>query len=149
MIHRIQRHITVPSSMEKVWDFISNPENLNKITPENLHFQILTPLPPKMYNGLLIEYNVTIPIFGKTQWLTEIKHIRPHVSFVDEQRAGPYTLWYHYHEIQNCNRGVLIKDDVTYRAPFGILGNVVNALFIEKMLNQIFDYREKKFLELL
>ena len=33
-------------------------------------------LPEDMFDGLIIEYRITIPIFGAQRWLARIKHIR-------------------------------------------------------------------------
>ena len=41
------------------------------------------------------------------------------------------------------NDGVLMTDIVTYIPPFGIVGNIANAVFIKKQLRNIFDYRYK------
>jgi len=144
-MHKIHREQVVKASLEQVWDFIKNPNNLNAITPLDLDFEIVSNLPPQMANGLLIEYRIKIPFLGCQQWLTEIKHIRPMHSFVDEQRIGPYRFWYHYHGLQDTGNGVKIIDDVTYVVPFGVLGRFINLLFIRKMLKLIFDYRAKMF----
>ncbi len=147
-MYTIHRQVVVPSTRQEVWDFISNPENLNRITPDALHFSILTPLPTAMFNGLLIEYRITLPILGRQRWVTEIKHIRPLTAFVDEQRIGPYKFWYHYHEIQQCDKGIIIRDQVSYCLPFSLVGKLVHRFFIKKMLTRIFDYRQKRFMEL-
>ena len=39
--------------------------------------------------------------------------------------------------------GVLMTDIITYKPPFGILGDIANFLFIKKQLDSIFDYRFK------
>lgn len=148
-MHTLYKETFVKADFDTVWDFIKDPRNLNHITPERLQFDIISSVPEEMFNGLLIEYIVKIPIIGRQRWLTEIKHIRDKRSFVDEQRVGPYTLWYHYHEIQQEENGVKIIDQVTYKAPLGILGKIVNAIFIKKVLEEIFSYREKRFSELL
>ena len=101
-----------------------------------------------MYNGLLIEYQIKIPWKGSQFWLTEIKHIRAEKSFIDEQRLGPYKFWNHYHEIRKERTHVVLIDHVTYEVPFGILGKLVHRLFLRKMLQKIFDYRELKIQEL-
>ena len=42
-----------------------------------------------------------------------------------------------------------MTDIVTYKPPFGFLGDIANSLFIEKQLEEIFQYRwdamDKKF----
>ena len=108
------------------------PENLNRITPPELDFEIITDLPDEMLNGLIIEYRIGIPLLGKQGWLTEIKHIRPQHSFVDEQRVGPYQLWYHYHEITEVEDGVRFIDRVHYALPFGPLGALAHILYVRK-----------------
>ncbi len=145
----LKRAVIVETTLEEAWQFISRPENLNLITPDDLNFQIVSRVPDDMYNGLLIEYLVSIPLIGKQRWLTEIKHVRPMYSFVDEQRVGPYKLWYHYHQIEEVEGGVLFIDEVTYEPPFSVLGRVANGVFIRKTLDRIFDYRTKRFRELL
>lgn len=148
-MHKIYREQVVAADLRTVWDFIKDPNNLNAITPAELAFKILSDVPPEMANGLLITYRIKIPILGRQNWLTEIKHIRPMQSFVDEQRIGPYRFWYHYHELQETEKGVRIIDDVTYAVPFGIVGQWVNFLVIGKMLDKIFDYRAKMFEKML
>ena len=49
--------------IEEVFAFFSDPENLGLITPQNLDFKIITPLPIKMQEGQLIDY--TIKLFKK------------------------------------------------------------------------------------
>lgn len=148
-MYTLKRTVVIETTLQKAWNFISQPENLNLITPDDLSFQIMSKVPDEMYDGLLIEYKVTIPIIGAQKWLTEIKHVRPLHSFVDEQRVGPYKLWYHFHKIEEVEGGVLFTDEVTYEPPFGPLGKIANAVFIGKTLDRIFNYRTERFLELL
>lgn len=135
-------------SPEQLWAFIATPANLNLLTPPELQFEFCSELPATMTDGLLLLYRIRIPLFGRHRWLTEIKHIRPGSSFVDEQRLGPYHFWYHYHEVQARNGGSLMLDRVTYQLPFGPLGTLVERLLVRGMLERIFDYRAEKLREL-
>lgn len=148
-MYTLYRETPVDTSMEQAWEFIRSPANLNLITPDDMAFEIITDLPDEMTEGMLVQYNVRIPIIGKQPWLSELKHIVPGRSFVDEQKIGPYRLWYHYHEIQPHSQGVLFIDRITYEVPFGLLGKWAHTLFIRKTLNRIFRYREERFQELL
>jgi len=140
--YQFQREQFIKSSIEKIWDFISSPQNLKRITPQDMGFDIRTPnLPDKIYEGMIISYTVR-PLFGiPTNWVTEITHIRDKSYFVDEQRVGPYKLWHHQHIILPEKNGVLMKDIVSYQPPFGWLGSIANVLVIKNKLNEIFDYR--------
>ena len=148
-MHELHREILLDVPCEDLWDFIATPKNLNLLTPPELDFQIVSDLPERMYNGLTIQYRIRIPFFGTHLWLTEIKHIREGVSFVDEQRLGPYRLWYHFHHVESLDtHKTKMTDHVNYALPFGPLGQLVHALKVEQMLRNIFDYRRKKLLEL-
>ncbi len=140
--YQFQKEQFIKASIEEIWDFISSPQNLKKITPQNMGFDIQTPnLPDKIYAGMIISYTVR-PLLGiPTNWVTEITHIRNKSYFVDEQRVGPYKLWHHQHIIIPHENGVLMKDIVSYQPPFGLLGRIANNLVIKNKLNEIFDYR--------
>lgn len=76
-----------------------------------------------------------------TRWVTEITHMQAPHYFVDEQRFGPYAFWHHQHWYKEVTGGVEATDIVSYAIPFGVLGRLVNWLYVEKKLNQIFDHR--------
>ena len=142
--YQFQKEQFIKASIDEVWDFISSPQNLKKITPEKMDFDIRTPnLPDKIYEGMIINYKVR-PLWGiPTNWVTEITHVRDKSYFVDEQRIGPYSIWHHQHIILLLENGVLMKDIVSYKPSFGLLGRIANTLFIKIKLTEIFDYRTK------
>lgn len=148
-IYQLFTEQKIPASIDEVWDFISSPKNLKRITPDYMGFDITSKhLPEKMYAGMIISYIVK-PLMGiKTPWVTEITHVRDKEFFVDEQRVGPYKLWHHQHRIEPIEGGVLMRDIVTYRPPFGMLGRLANKLIIGKKVRGIFDYREKAIVEI-
>ncbi|WP_020674674.1 SRPBCC family protein [Geopsychrobacter electrodiphilus] len=148
-MYQLEREMILNAPAQEVWDFLANPVNLNELTPPDLHFEILSRLPERMFNGLTIHYAIGIPLFGRHLWLTEIKHIKEGHSFVDEQRCGPYRFWYHYHAVESMtdDRTRMI-DRVTYQLPFGLLGRLVHSVQVKKMLAGIFDYRSQKLTEI-
>lgn len=138
-LHKTQK---IPASMQQVWNFISSPANLKKITPAYMGFDITSKnLPEQMYPGMIISYKVS-PVLGiKTTWVTEITQVKEGQYFVDEQRIGPYTMWHHEHKIESIPGGVLMTDVVSYKPPFGFLGSLANELMIKRKLKEIFDFR--------
>ena len=145
----LERQQRVTGTLEQAWAFLQDPANLDRITPPDLQFRIVTDIPAIMYNGLIVEYRITIPLIGTHSWVTEIKHIREGLSFVDEQRLGPYRFWHHYHEIRQDKGGVLLMDRICYQPPFGVLGRLAHRLYIRRTLERIFDYRRLRLEELL
>ncbi len=138
----------LPISVEEAWNFLSDPNNLKTITPDYMGFTILSGADRPMYPGQLIQYIVT-PILGiKTKWVTEITHVENQKYFVDEQRFGPYSLWHHKHFINEIPGGVEMEDIVDYKVPAGILGQMVHPYLVKPKLDEIFEYRKHKLVEL-
>lgn len=140
--YQFHREQTLNTSIEELWDFISSPQNLKKITPDYMGFDICSKdTPDKVYEGMIISYIIK-PVFGiKTTWVTEITHVKDKSYFVDEQRVGPYNVWHHQHIITQKGDKVVMKDIVSYSPPFGFLGSIANNFMIKNKLNEIFDYR--------
>ena len=149
MRYTLRKTTVVNTTLDMAWDFIRNPANLNLITPDDLHFEIVTDLPSRMYEGMIIEYRVKIPVIGRQSWVSELMDIVEGRSFADVQLRGPYKYWHHHHAIEPTDGGVLFTDQVTYEVPFGILGRVAHALFIRRTLERIFRHREERLQALL
>jgi ligand-binding SRPBCC domain-containing protein len=140
-IYRLERRQHLPLDLETAWSFFSNPRNLERITPEDLHFHIMTELPERVYPGLMIGYRLRVPPGVPVTWWTEIKHVEAPFRFVDEQRAGPYAMWYHEHRFRAVEGGVEMTDLLHYAMPFGPLGRLAHALFVGRQVRGIFDHR--------
>ena len=148
MVYRLKTVQKLPITVEKAWDFLTDPGNLKNITPDYMGFKILEGADEKMYAGQIIKYTVT-PVLGlPLGWVTEITHVKDNEYFVDEQRFGPYSLWHHKHFIKAIPGGVEMIDIVDYKLPLGILGRIAHTLFVKRQLNQIFNYRYNKLIEL-
>lgn len=139
----------LPISIDEAWDFFSSPKNLNEITPPNMVFEIVSELPEKMYEGIFIIYRLSPFLSIPMQWVTEITHIREKQFFVDEQRKGPYRIWHHEHHFEKVEGGVMMTDRLHYDIGKSFLGKLAGALFVHRMVRNIFEYRrqvlEKKF----
>lgn len=148
MIHYLHREQIIPASIETVWAYFCDPKNLNPITPPDMNFEIIAGGDEEMYAGQIIEYRVEFVHGIRSPWLTEIAHVRAYEYFVDEQRMGPYRFWYHQHRFELIANGVKMTDHVTYAAPFGLLGDLVHAIYIRNRLKTIFDFRHQKISEI-
>jgi ligand-binding SRPBCC domain-containing protein len=142
-VYEFRRKQIIKTDLDTAWNFMRSPSNLNKITPPDMTFNILSDLPDVMFEGQIIRYKIKIPFIGEQNWVSELKHIKDKHSFVDDQRIGPYTLWYHYHEINECPGGVEFIDHITYSIPMGIFGQIAHWVYVRKQLKKIFDFREK------
>lgn len=147
-LYQIKIKQNLPISVDKAWEFLSNPKNLKEITPKYMNFRILSGADRSIFAGQIIQYKVT-PVLGiSTKWVTEITHVKDKEYFVDEQRFGPYALWHHKHFIKKIDGGVEMEDVIDYKIPFGIIGQIAHPIIVKNKLKQIFKFRENKLKEL-
>ena len=140
--YTLHREQFLPVTLQEAWEFFSTPMNLEKITPGDMAFEVITNLEGQsIYKGMLIEYRVT-PLFGiRMKWVTKIGDVVPLKKFVDTQLKGPYALWEHTHTFTEKDGGVLMHDDVRYGLPMGVFGTIAHTIVVKKKLENIFDYR--------
>lgn len=143
-MYYLEKNSFVPLPLDKCWDFFSSPENLSKITPDEMDFVITSNSNlGEMYEGMMITYTVR-PLWGiKISWVSEITVIKEKKYFIDEQREGPYKVWHHEHHFSAEDGGVRMTDKIYYSIPFGFIGKIANALIVKRQLKGIFDHREE------
>jgi ligand-binding SRPBCC domain-containing protein len=133
----------IPLPLKEVHAFFSEAQNLEKITPPEVGFTILSALPIVMRAGALIEYRVKL--FGvPMRWSSKITEWNPPHDFTDEQVRGPYAVWLHTHSFREENGGTLLLDSVKYAVPFSWLPGValVERFLVRPELKRIFEYRK-------
>lgn len=135
----LEKRTRIRRPLDEVFPFFAEAENLQRITPPELHFRIRSPLPIEMQKGAKIEY--TIRLRGiPMRWRTLITGWNPPHSFEDSQTSGPYRKWVHTHQFEQRGDTTIITDRVVYALPFGLLGRIVHPL-VRRQLERIFSYR--------
>jgi len=123
---------------EEIFPFFADAQNLERITPPFLRFEVLTPGEIEMRPGALIDYRLKvrgIPL----RWRTEITVWEPPHRFVDVQRKGPYRLWHHEHTFRDTGDGRTLCRDIVHYAHAG--GPIVDRLLVRPDIERIFRYR--------
>lgn len=127
--------------LDEAWSFFSTPRNLNRITPNDMTFEIVSDVPDMMYEGMLINYRLR-PMFNiPLRWCTEITHIREKEFFIDEQRIGPYRMWHHEHHFKAVDGGILMTDLLQYDIGKSVIGVIAGKLFVDLRVKEIFSFR--------
>lgn len=140
--HILTRKLTLDLPIKRVFDFFADAGNLEKITPPELRFKIITPQPIDIRKGALIDYQLKLRGFPLT-WKTIISTWNPPFEFVDEALKSPYRQWIHRHTFTEIGANkTLIEDEVRYRLPLEPLGDLAH-FFVRKELDYIFDFRQK------
>lgn len=139
--HDLHARMVLPRSRKDVFAFFSDAGNLERITPPELRFEILTPRPFEIRAGTLIDYRLRL--FGiPFRWRTRIEAFQPEDVFVDAQIRGPYRSFVHTHGFRDVPGGTEISDHVRWALPLQPLGEVAAPL-VRRQLARIFGYRER------
>lgn len=146
--HVLKRSLTLNLPRERVFDFFADAANLERITPPQLNFHIVTQQPIDLKEDALIDYKLKLrglPLI----WRTVISVWRPPFEFVDEALKSPYKQWIHRHTFTEIGENkTLIEDEVRYRLPFEPFGDLAHFI-VRRELNYIFDFRQKTVAEIL
>jgi len=146
--HVLEFRLLLPAPRARVFEFFARPENLAAITPPRLGFTLLTPPPITLVAGAVLDYRIRwlgLPF----RWRSLIREYDPPYRFVDVQVIGPYARWEHRHTFLEEAGGTVMEDRVTYRLPWGSIGEVVHRLGVRRQLEAIFAYRRDRLRSLL
>ena len=139
-LHVLKARMRLPLPREDVFAYFSDAANLQSITPPELHFRILTPLPVPMREGTLIDYRLRL-LGVPLRWKSRILRWKPPTGFVDEQVSGPYRIWEHTHRFYEEGDETIVEDVVRYGLPFWPFGEIAH-LPVRLQLGRIFRFRQ-------
>jgi len=138
--HILSSRQHVAADLDTVWDFFSRAENLGRITPRAMRFDMHTAA-PSTEAGSTIDYTIR-PLFGiPMHWRTRIDSVDAPRRFVDVQEKGPYGSWVHEHRFTEVDGGVRMDDRVEYEMPLGPLGSLAHRMAVRAELRHVFDFR--------
>ena len=139
MMHTLITSMSLPLARDQVFAFFAEATNLERITPPELGFKLVTPAPLHLSAGTRIDYR--LHLFGiPFSWQSEIQRWDPPEVFVDVQRRGPYKHWVHTHRFREEQGATIIEDEVQYALPYAPLGELFYPL-VRLQLHRIFRYR--------
>jgi ligand-binding SRPBCC domain-containing protein len=87
--------------------------------------------------------------FGLTQKLSvQITEFDAPHFFADEMLKGAFKSFRHEHHFKAISSGTLMTDLFDFEAPLGILGQLVNSIFLTKYMKQLLQERNKTIQEI-
>jgi len=76
------------------------------------------------------------------QWVAIHTEYDPPHLFADRQESGPFAWWYHRHRfLDDGQGGTILRDEVEYLAPLGLIGSWLGGWLIRRKLERMFAYR--------
>ena len=140
--HRLRAELLVDRPIGEVFAFFSRPENLGRITPPGLRFDLRSS-DTSMREGLEVDYSVR-PLLGiPVEWRSRITDYDPPHGFRDIQLKGPYRSWDHRHDFVAEGHRTRVIDVVDYSLPLGVLGELAHAAVVRGQLDEIFRHRAR------
>jgi ligand-binding SRPBCC domain-containing protein len=172
MRHTFQSEQWLPYSVEQIFAFFANPENLPRLMPKwqkaRIEEATFAPTPPRPASTLGVRFRGVAAGAGtrmtigfkpfpyapfRIPWDAEITEFVWNDHFCDIQHRGPFAYWHHCHHISAETRervaGTKVHDQVDYELPLGPLGELANTLVMQRQFRAIFDYRHTRTAELL
>ena len=134
---------TIRRSIDVVFEFYSNPQNINQLTPWFVSAQVSPNT--KVSSGS--NFKIKIKILGITvsKWQILIQNYKNNNTFTDIQVEGPFEIWQHSHTFKESKNNTLMEDKIIYRSKISIL-NKLNIL--KYIFALVFYYRKRKILRI-
>lgn len=77
-------------------------------------------------------------------WVAVHTEYAPPHLFADRQESGPFSYWVHrHHMLDDGHGGAILRDEVDYLPPLGLIGRYMGDRLIRKKLQRMFDYRHE------
>ena len=139
-----QIHLTsfIAAPIERVFD-LSRSINLHQISTISTNEKAIK----GTMNGL-INKNETVTwqakhLFKTRQFTSEITEMQSPVSFTDEMIKGDFKSFHHEHHFKTADNGTIMIDLLNFETPYGIIGKIVNTLFLTAYLENFLKKRNK------
>lgn len=141
-MHTFKCSIVIKATPEAVFDFHTNVQNILKITPPGIKVTIMQADPPQ--KGQIVVLRVKqFGFFTSTMQMEFVEFERPSL-LSDRQIRGPFkSLFQRRTFTETTNGDTLLTDLFEYELPFGILGKAVQRLFVGKIVEKMFEFRQK------
>lgn len=96
----------------------------------------------------LINLNETVTwegkhLFKKRRFTSKITAMKLFDNFTDEMIYGDFKSFKHQHYFKQIENGTIIIDILDYETPYGIIGQLVNALYMHRYLESLIKKRNQ------
>ncbi|NBV14170.1 MAG: hypothetical protein EBS07_08905 [Sphingobacteriia bacterium] len=136
----------VSATKEELFRFFEVPENLSKISPPEMGLTVVKVEGDPLRAGSKITYKFKqwgIPM----KWVARIAEWKEGEYFIDEQLSGPFSYYQHCHRIITNGNETLIRDEIEYKLPFGLLGNWFAGKQVKSLFLKAFEFRKEAMLK--
>jgi hypothetical protein len=134
------KHSVIRAAAERVFGFHEQPDALALLTPPWEHARVIQPAKISAVGSRAIVDVIVLGLF-KVRWVAEHTVYEPPHFFEDIQIKGPFKSWRHRHIVKPDPEGAILRDEIEYDPPLGVLGRLVAPTIIERRLQKLFNHR--------
>lgn len=139
---RFVKQSVIRASPRRVFEFHEQPDVLALLTPSWESARVIQSAKISQVGSQAI---IQTRILGlmKVRWIAEHTLYNPPHLFEDIQVKGPFRSWRHRHIVEPISEGAILRDEIDYEPPLGVLGRWMAPLLIQRRLQKLFDYRHE------
>ncbi len=130
----------IRASPQRVFEFHEQPEALALLTPPWEQARVVHAAKISELGSRAIVEVSFLGLFS-VRWIAEHTAYDPPHFFEDIQIKGPFKSWRHRHIIKPDPAGSILRDEIEYEPPFGLIGRMVAPVAIERRLQRAFNFR--------
>lgn len=134
------RESFIAAAPERVFAFHELPDALRRLTPPWETSRVIRMAKISVIGSEAI---IETRILGllPARWVARHTAYDPPRMFEDVQISGPFRFWRHRHFVAPQAGGALLRDEIEYEPPLGLIGRLAAPFLIIPRLEKLFDYR--------
>ena len=139
----IQFSSMIPQKREIIFDYITDMNKYITLLPNDISLSLVTPA-QKMKVG--VEYEFQIKQFGFSRsWTTKIDAYKKNEYFAESEVSFVFQSWRHECQLQDHGeQNTLIVNHIEYTVGYGIIGKLVDDVWLRQDIKRIIDCAHKK-----
>ena len=139
---RFVKESVIRASPRRVFEFHEQPNVLTLLIPPWESARVIQSAKiSEVGTQAIVETRILGPI--KVRWIAAHTHYDHPRMFEDVQIKGPFRSWRHCHIVEPASDGAILRDEIEFEPPLGLLGRLVAPSFIQKRLHKLFDFRHE------
>ncbi len=139
-MHRFHHTFTVNAEINKVWEFYTDINHLQIISPPHMQLRLVKSTHQRLVQGS--EVWLTGTLLTRSNWHSKITSLAPH-KYVDEMLTGRFRVWRHMHGFRKINKNMTeVIDEIDFELHYGLLGRMFEG-YVFSQLEKIFAYRKQ------
>jgi ligand-binding SRPBCC domain-containing protein len=137
-----EQSFLVNYSVDEVWNFYTDINHLEIVTPPNLKLKIIETSDRQIVEGLRITVSGRLALYN-SKWYSKISLVdKSKYTYIDEMVKGPFKKWKHVHLFSEIGKNqTVVTDKIEFELPFFFLGKLMEG-YVENSLRKIFEYRK-------